>query len=52
MYFLIYLVTIIIVYVASFKEDFKKENIEKVSAVLVIIAVLTVLLSLLNAILA
>ena len=47
MAFLIWLAIIVIVYVVTFKQDFTKETIEKVSPFLIIVAIIVLLLGLL-----
>ena len=41
MYFLLFIVAIIAIYVASFKENFRQENIEKAVPVICIFALIT-----------
>lgn len=50
MYILLFLAILIIVYVASFKDNFTQENIEKVTPVLAIIVIFIVVISILSAI--
>lgn len=45
MYFLIFIAIICVVYVRAFKDNFTKENIDKVTPVLVIVCVISLLLS-------
>ena len=50
MYILFFLAILIIVYVASFKDNFTQENIEKVTPVLMLVAIFVVFISVLSAI--
>lgn len=51
MYFLLFLVAVFVLYVKSFKDDFTKENIEKVAPVVILIAVIVIISSILSSIL-
>jgi uncharacterized membrane protein len=50
MYILLFFVVLIIVYIVSFKDNFTQENIEKVTPVLMLVAIFVVFISVLSAI--
>lgn len=50
MYILLFFVILIIAYIVSFKDNFTQENIEKVTPVLMLIAIFVVFISILSAI--
>lgn len=50
MYILLFFVILIISYIVSFKDNFTQENIEKVTPVLMLIAIFVVFISILSAI--
>lgn len=50
MYVLLFIVTLIVVYITSFKDNFTQENIEKVTPVLVMVLFFVVLISILSTI--
>lgn len=50
MYILLFFVVLIIAYIVSFKDNFTQENIEKVTPVLMLIAIFVVFISILSAI--
>lgn len=50
MYILLFFVILIITYIVSFKDNFTQENIEKVTPVLMLIAIFVVFISILSAI--
>lgn len=50
MYFLIFIVVTMIVYVKAFKEDFTEETVAKVSPVLILIGIVTLVLAVLTSI--
>ena len=50
MYILLFFVVLTIVYITSFKDNFTQENIEKVTPVLVLVAIFVVFISVLSAI--
>lgn len=43
MYFIMYIIVLFLVYIATFKDDFKPENLEKAGPFLAIIVVLLIL---------
>lgn len=50
MYLLLYFIAIIIVYVASFKDSFTKENLEKVTPLFAVIALIILVITVLECI--
>lgn len=50
MYILLFVIMVIIIYVKAFKDDFNKENIEKLVPVLVIVAGAILLLTLISSV--
>ena len=50
MYIFLFFVVLIIVYIVSFKDNFTQENIEKVTPVLMLVAIFVVMISVLSAI--
>lgn len=50
MYILLFFVILIIAYIVSFKDNFTQENIEKVTPVLMLVAIFVVFISVLSAI--
>jgi phosphoglycerol transferase MdoB-like AlkP superfamily enzyme len=50
MYFLLFIVAFIVIYVASFKDNFTQENIEKVAPVFVLLVFATLVIIVLKCI--
>ena len=50
MYIFLFMVTLVIVYIVTFKDNFTQENIEKVAPVLMLSAIFIVAVSILSAV--
>lgn len=48
MYFLLFFIAVIIIYIASFKDDFSKEHMDKVTPAIILITVFIVLITILS----
>ena len=48
MYFILFLLIVITIYIASFKDSFRSENLEKITPVLSVVAVLVILIAVLS----
>lgn len=51
MYFILYVTICSIIYVKSFKDDFTKEHLDKVTGAMIIILIITIALSILTSLL-
>ena len=51
MYFILYVIICSIIYIKSFKDDFTKEHLDKVTAAMVIILIITIALSIITSLL-
>lgn len=52
MYVLMFAVSLILIYIKSFQDNFTKEKIDKVAPVLLLVAIVTALLLIINGVLA